>query len=212
MKRLLIIGAGGFGREMFGAAREAAGYGTEFGIGGFLDARPDALADFAGYPAVVGDPATYAPGPDDVFVTALGDLAARRRCAEAVEARGGVFIAIVHRSAWLGPNVSVGPGSFIAQNAVLTADVRVGRHVAVFQSTSIGHDTTLADFSHVYAQCSLGGAVKVGEGVRVFPGSVVVPRRTLGAGATVGAGSTVILNVPAGETVFGSPAAPIGRI
>ena len=40
MNRLLIVGAGGFGREMFAAAREAVGYGTTFEIKGFLDAKP----------------------------------------------------------------------------------------------------------------------------------------------------------------------------
>ena len=37
MTNLIIIGAGGFGREMFGAAREAVGFGEQFRIKGFLD-------------------------------------------------------------------------------------------------------------------------------------------------------------------------------
>ena len=47
MKHLVIVGAGGFGREMFGAAREAIGFGNEFDIKGFLDAKPTALDGFA---------------------------------------------------------------------------------------------------------------------------------------------------------------------
>lgn len=209
MKHLLIVGAGGFGREMFGAAREAVGYGTEFDIAGFLDARPDALAGFVGYPPVVGTPEGREIGPDDVFITALGDIAARRRCAEIIERRGGKFISIVHRTASLGPGVRVGEGSFIAHNVVLTADVSVGRHACVFHNTSIGHDTTLGDFSHVYAQCAIGGVVRIGEGAAVYPGARIVPRRTVGEGAVVGIGSVVVLNVPAHTTVFGNPAAPV---
>lgn len=209
MKHLVIVGAGGFGREMFGAAREAVGYGTAFDVKGFLDAKAGALDGFAGYPPVVGDPATYAPAADDVFVTALGSIAARRRCVAALEAKGAVFVAVVHRTATLGPNVSVGAGSFIAPHVSLTADVRVGRHVSVFHSSSIGHDSTLGDFSHVYAQCSVGGGVAVGEGAAIYPGSVVVPRRKIGAGAVVGAGSTVFIDVEPGVTVLGCPAAPI---
>lgn len=209
MKRLIIIGAGGFGREAYGVARDAVGYGVEFDVKGFLDANARALDGFSGYPAILGDPMAYVPQPDDVFVTALGSVAARRACVAALEAKGGEFIAIVHRSAWLGPNVTVGAGSFVSNNVVLTADIRVGRHVCIFQGTSVGHDAVLGDFSHVYAQCALGGGVKVGEGARVYPGAVVVPRRTIGAEAVVGAGSTVLLNVPAGVTVFGNPAAPV---
>ena len=209
MKHLVIIGAGGFGREMFGAATGAVGYGTEFDVKGFLDDRADALDGFKGYPPIVGTPGSYVPAVDDVFISALGDVTSRRRCVALVEERGGKFISVVHRSASLGPNVTVGAGSFVAHNAVLTADVTVGQHACVFHGSSIGHDTVLGDFSHVYAQCSIGGSVRLEEGAVVYPGAVVTPRRTIGKGAVVGAGSTVILNVRAGTTVFGSPAAPV---
>lgn len=209
MRHLVIIGAGGFGREMFGAAREAVGYGTAFDIRGFLDARPDALDGFAGYPPVIGAPETYVPQADDVFITALGNLDSRRRCAGSIESRGGRFVSVIHRTAILGPNVTVGDGSFVAPNAVLTADVAVGRHACVFHMSSIGHDTVLGDFSHVYAQCAIGGAVRIGTGAIVYPGAVVMPRRTIGKNAVVGANATVVLNVPEGVTVFGSPAAPV---
>ena len=79
----------------------------------------------------------------------------------------------------------------------------------MFHSSSVGHDAVLGDFSHVYAQCSVGGAVKVGEGAAVYPGSVVAPRRKIGAGAVVGAGSAVFVDVDPGVTVLGNPAAPL---
>lgn len=206
MKNLLIIGAGGFGREMFGAAREAIGYGEQFRIKGFLDGNPAALDGFAGYPEIIGTPETYEIEDGDVFVTALGSIESRRRCAGMIESRGGAFIPIVHRSASLGPNVTVGDGSFIAHNVVLTADVKVGRHSCVFHGTVIGHDTVLGDYSHVYSLVSIGGGVDVGDGASVFPGAKVVPRVKIGDGATVGIGSTVVRDVDAGITVFGSPA------
>ena len=209
MNRLLIVGAGGFGREMFAAAREAVGYGTTFEIKGFLDAKPTALDGFAGYPPIVGSPDTYEPGRYDVFVTALGSIASRRRCVESLEAKGAKFVSIVHRTATIGQNVLIGEGSFIAPHVSITADVCVGRHVSVFHSSSIGHDSELCDFSHVYAQCSIGGGVKVGEGAVVYPGSVVVPRRGIGAGAVVGAGSVVFVDVDPGVTVIGNPAVPM---
>lgn len=206
MKNLVIVGAGGFGREMFGAAREAVGFGERFVIKGFLDGNPAALDGFSGYPGIIGTPETYRIEPDDVFVTALGSIASRRRCAGMIEARGGVFIPIIHRSASLGPNVSVGAGAFVAHNAVLTADVSVGRHACVFHGTVVGHDTALGDYSHLYSLVSVGGGVKVGEGAAVFPGAKVVPRVSIGDNATVGIGSTVIRDVAPGITVFGTPA------
>ena len=206
MKNLVIIGAGGFGREMFAAAREAVDYGETFRIKGFLDGNPAALDGFCGYPEIIGAPETYEIADDDVFVSALGSIAARRRCVAMVEGRGGRFIPIVHRTASLGPNVTVGEGSFIAHNAVLTADVSVGRHSCVFHGSVIGHDASLADYTHVYSLVSIGGGVRVEEGASVFPGARIVPRVTIGNGATVGIGSAVLRDVAPGTTVFGVPA------
>ena len=206
MRHLVIIGAGGFGRELYGIARESLGYGVAFDVKGFLDARRDALAGFAGYPPVVGSPEDYVPAADDVFVAALGDIASRRRCVAALEARGAKFQALVHRSASLGPNAVVGGGAVIAQGAFVSADAVVGRHACVFQNSIIGHDARVGDFAHVYSLCALGGGVTLGEGAVVYPGAQVVPRRTIGADAVVGTGSVVLLNVRAGETVFGNPA------
>lgn len=209
MKRLLIVGAGGFGREMCAAAWDAVGCGETFAVAGFLDARPDALAGFAGYPPIVGSPDDYVPRPDDVFITALGSVASRRRCAERLEARGAQFVSVVARTAWVGPNVTIGAGAYVAAGAVLTADIAVGRHACVFHNSSIGHDTTLGDYAHVYAQCAVGGGVRIGAGAVVYPGARIVPRRTIGDGAVVGVGAVVLLNVGAGETVFGNPARPV---
>ncbi|MGN0846478.1 MAG: acetyltransferase [Kiritimatiellia bacterium] len=212
MKHLIIIGAGGFGRELFGIARECVGYGTEFDVKGFLDARLDALKGFAGYPPVVGTPEDYVPEAGDVFITALGDIESRRYCAAAVESRGGTFISLVHKTASLGPNAVIGAGAFVAQNVFVSADTVVGRHACVFQGSIIGHDARIGDFAHVYSLCSLGGGVTVDEGAVVYPGSQIVPRRVIGANAVVGIGSVVLFNVAAGETVFGNPAKPVARV
>ena len=206
MRNLVIIGAGGFGREMFAAAREAIGFGERFRIKGFVDDNPHALDGFRDYPPIIGSTESYRMESDDVFVTALGNVETRKRCAEIVESRNGKFISIIHRTASLGPNVTVGDGSFIAHNVVLTADIKVGRHACIFHGSVIGHDTTLGDYSHVYSLVSIGGGVSVGERASIFPGARVVPRVAIGDGSTVGIGSVVVRSVKSGVTVFGVPA------
>lgn len=206
MKNLIIIGAGGFGREMFVAACEAVGYGSDFTIKGFLDGRPSALDGYSGYPKIIGTPETYQVESDDVFITALGSITARRRCASMIEEKGGKFISIIHRSASIGSNVIIGEGTFIAHNVVLTADIKVGNHSCVFHGSVIGHDTVLGDFTHVYSLVSIGGNVLIDNGASVFPGARIVPRVKIGEGATVGIGSVVMRNVAPEITVFGVPA------
>ena len=77
MKHLVIIGAGGYGREMYGAALGSVGYGTEFDVKGYLDGNAAALNGFAGYPSIIGSPETNVPESDDAFITALGSITRR---------------------------------------------------------------------------------------------------------------------------------------
>lgn len=209
MKNLVIVGAGGFGREIASAAKTVVGYGTAFVLKGFLDANPSALDGFDGYPPVLGTPEDYAMAPDDVFFVALGNVTTRRRIVDLIAARGGRFLTLVHPMASLGDNVSVGEGSYIAHHAVLTADIVLGRNVCVFHQTVVGHDCRIGDCSHVSSQVFLGGGVRVGSEVVIHPGVKVAPFKRIGDGAVLGIGSVVIANVRERQTVFGIPAQPI---
>ena len=209
MKNLIIVGAGGFGREMFAAALGAVGYGTEFAVGGFLDDNPRALDSFGGYPKVISSPREYEPSCNDVFITAVGSIQLRRDLVAAIESRGGVFVSVIHKTAFIGVNVKISSGSFIAPGVSLTSDISIGSHVCVFHNASVGNDTVIGDYSHVYAQCAIGGAVKIGTGVSIYPGAVVTPRRKVGDGAVIGALSAVFADVPPDMRVLGNPAVPL---
>ena len=75
--RLVIVGAGGFGREVARWAGAVAPTDRDWELGAFLDANPDALARYDVPWAIVGDPATYQPRPTDRFICAIGDRDAR---------------------------------------------------------------------------------------------------------------------------------------
>ena len=209
MKHLIIIGAGGFGREIASAAKACLGYGTDFTLKGFLDRDPSALDAFTGYPPLLGAPEGYQIQPDDVFFIALGNLTLRRRNVDLITSKGGRFQTLIHPTASLGQNVEIGEGCYIAHNTVLTADIKVGRNVCVFHGTVIGHDGRIGDCSHVSSLVFLGGGVRLGEGVTLHPGVRVAPFKTIGAGATVGIGSVVLSNIRPNTTVFGVPAQDI---
>ncbi|MCA9041692.1 MAG: hypothetical protein KDA65_15170, partial [Planctomycetaceae bacterium] len=79
-KQLLIIGAGGLGREVLAWAIDASNLSeTGWNVAGFLDSNRKALDGYplpAGY-TVVGDPKTYQPTSNEVFVCAIGDPAVK---------------------------------------------------------------------------------------------------------------------------------------
>lgn len=227
MKELIIIGAGGFGREVLMMALDNPAYGMHWRIKGFLDSRGGILHTFAtrseelpyameysqekrdhyrrDYP-VLGDPLTYAPKMDDVFICAQGAPTDRRQFCEPIIVKGGHFIRLVHPLAAVSAFASIGPGSIIGLYASVAPDVRIGRCVTVGSYTSLGHDVTISDWAEIGSKCALAGRVSVGEAARVHTGAIVLPGIDVGSHSTVGAGSVVFGNVRAGTTVMGNPA------
>jgi sugar O-acyltransferase (sialic acid O-acetyltransferase NeuD family) len=206
MKNLIVIGASGMGREIYLFAFECHGYGREYRVKGFLDDRPHILDGYRGYGPILGTVEEYPVQPSDVFVCAVGDPHARKKYAELIQQRGGVFQTLVHKRTGIYGTTRLGEGCIVEADVHISTDVKLGRCSVVFGFTTIGHDVVVGDYCHLGAASFLGGNVTLGECVTVHPGGKIVPGRRIGAGATVGAGSVVIRDVTPGDTVFGVPA------
>ena len=59
MKNLLIIGARGFGREVFDISTQTKEYNNDWIIKGFLDDKVDALEGFNNYPSIISSVEDY---------------------------------------------------------------------------------------------------------------------------------------------------------
>jgi sugar O-acyltransferase (sialic acid O-acetyltransferase NeuD family) len=204
-QRLIILGAGGFGREVCTWAIQSEG-SAPWRVYGFLDERPAALSGFD-YPVrVLGSASEYVPGPDDVFLCAIGDSQVKRKCCEGMRRKGGSFTTLVHPTALIGRNVQIGVGCIIGPYTQLSCDVTLGNHVAFGTHSNTAHDTRIGDYAQVSGSCEINGAAVLEEGVFLGSHATVLPRARVGAWAFVGAGSVVLRKVRAGSKVFGNPA------
>src|SRR5436309_1561056 len=96
LPQLVIIGAGGFGREMLAWARQSIQFEREWTIKGFIDDNPRTL-DGKNTPApLLGSIGDHQPQPDEVFVCALGVPKIKRVCCELLENRGARFATLIH--------------------------------------------------------------------------------------------------------------------
>lgn len=206
MKQLVIIGAGGFGREVLDWARQAEAHGRDWRVKGFLDDNPRALDGRAVDVPLLGSIAEHLPDAEEVFVCALGNVTAKRRCVTALRERGAAFARVIHRTAVVSPRAALGEGVILCPGSIVTAEARVGDFVGVNLHSTIAHDAVVGDWCQLHCHVDITGGVVLGEGVLVGSHASIQPGVRVGAGAIVGVGAIVTRDVPAGATVYGPPA------
>lgn len=206
MKQLYILGAGGFGREVFNWAEQHPDCGKAWDIRGFVDDNPDALQSFDYPVGVVSSVAACQPGPNDLFLCGIGQVEVKQRLVERLKAKGATFLTLAHPTAIIGRNVTLGEGTVLCPRVILTCDIRLGAFVTVNCASIAGHDVVVGDWTTINGGCELTGGVQVGEKAFFGTHALTRPGVQIGAGATIGLGSAVISNVPAGGRVIGVPA------
>jgi len=208
MKNLIIIGCGGFAREIYWYAKKSFGSGVDWQIKGFLDGDVKlSAADYELLPEkVLGDVNSYEICPDDVFTCAVGTPKVRKILSEKILARGGKFINIISTLAEIIPTAKIGRGVIVAPFVGISERAQIGDFVALNAQTIIGHDAHIGNFSCVMPHVAVSGGCKVGAEVFIGSGAVILPKAKVGDGATIGAGCVVLKKIKAGSTVFGNPA------
>ncbi len=205
MKHLLIIGARGFGREVYSAFINTEPFLLhQIDVKGFLDDKADSLDGVAGdWPPIIGSVEDYIVQEDDVFFCALGDPKWRKHYADIISEKGGHFISIVHSKAYVNRNAEIGEGCFIGSFTSISTNVRIGSHVVILSYADLGHDSRIGDFSSIESYVFLGGYAAVGQLSIIHTKASIIPHKSVGDYCVVGHGSVVIKHVKTGLHVLG---------
>lgn len=202
--RILIIGAGGFGRELWHWIRSAGGPTARL-VAGFLDRDPRRLDGHGIDRPILGDPAMFRPGADDGFLLAIGIPGVRRAVADDLVSRGARLLSFVHPTAVVAPTARIGDGAIICPLAVVSDSVSLGRCTLVNYHASLGHDATTGDYCVLSPNAALGGAAHLGDDVFLGLSASVGPGRRIGSRSKVAANSAALADVPADALVVGVP-------
>lgn len=207
VSRIIIVGAGGFGREVLHWARDAwPDHATK--IAGFLSADAARLDGHDSGLPILGDPESFQPQAGDGLLLAIGIPETRRHVAESLLAKNADFLTLIHPTAIIAPTASVGLGSIICPYAIVSDAARLGRFVLLNYHTSLGHDAVAGDFATLSPYATLGGGAMIEEDVFMGMHASVGPGKKIGARSKVSANSCALSDALADCLVFGAP----GRI
>jgi len=206
---LVVIGAGGFGRETVEAVRALNAVGACWRLAGYLDDDPARHGTAIDGVPVLGGTGELGSMPDTSVVVCTGrpdNYHSRPRIVEALGLPPERYATIIHPSASVATTSGVGPGTVLLAHAVLTAAVTVGSHVAVMPHVVLTHDDIVGDFTTIASGACLGGNVRVGPCAYIGAGALVREDRSIGSCALVGMGAVVTRDIPPGEVWAGVPA------
>lgn len=196
MKRLIIVGAGGHGKVVADNAAK----------NGYTDIRfvdDHASGGCMGFPIVgrCADLVQLNDGDTD-FVIGIGNNAVREEVARRYDVN---WVTLIHPSAQIGLQVSIGRGTVVMAGAVINACAAIGEHCIINTGAIVEHDNVLGDFVHISPGAALGGTVTIGALTHVGIGAAVRNNIQICGKAAIGAGAVVVKNIQDSGTYVGVP-------
>lgn len=194
--RLIIIGAGGHGKVIADNALKN-GY-TDIC---FVD--DNATNDCMGFPVIgiTADIRDFDDGNTN-FIIGVGNNETRKRIAEQYDVN---WIALIHPSAQIGKDVSIGKGSVVMAGAVINTSARIGNHCIINTGAIVEHDNRIDDFVHISPRAALAGSVHIGERTHIGIGSAVSNNIEICDQCIIGAGAVVVKDISNRGTYVGVP-------
>lgn len=208
MKNIVIVGAGGFGRDTKTVIDAINSIENKYSILGYYDdgKLPNTpINDLK----VLGTIKDLAQSKDKLHVAiAIANPFIREKIAnELIKNSNLIFPNIIHpNNLPLADYTTFGIGNIVCDIVGISCNVNINNFCIINTLCSIGHDTKLHDYVSIMPGVNVSGEVILHKKVYLGVGSTVINQVTVNKNVTVGAGAVVVSNITNDITVVGVPA------
>lgn len=216
VKDIIIIGAGGFGREVQWLIerinekeKEKTGEAA-WNILGYVDDGMEAGTMVNDYPVLGGTDDLLKSEKGTAVVCAIGAAAVREKLVKKIR-KNPVFTFpnLVDPSVQMSKRIDLGEGNLICAGNILTVNISIADFCIINLDCTFGHDIKMDSFVTVYPGVHISGCVCVGTCSELGTGSQIIQGKQIGKHVIVGAGSVVVKDIPDDCTAVGNPCNPI---
>ena len=204
MYNIIIVGAGGFGREVYLWAKDSFPK-DQYTIKGFLDDNPRILDNYNININIIGNLDNYEIKNQDRFLFAVGDIDIKKSLIVRLKRRGAKFLTLIHPGAIVANTAKIGEGAIICPFCLVSDNVLLEDFVMMNVYSSCGHDVKVGSYSILSPYATLNGFVILEDEVFLGTHATVIPYKKVGCKSKISANSVVMRDVPANKMVFGVP-------
>ncbi len=210
MKNIVIIGAGGFGREVKTIIDAVNKVEKTYNFIGYYDDGIEKGSMINNFP-VLGNLSDLNVTEEEVSVLlGVGDPTTKSKIIAVLTNSKLDFPTLIHPSVQISDDdVTISNGCIICGGTIITCNIKIGSFVTLNLMCTVGHDTLIDDFSSFMPSVNISGEVHIQEKVYVGTGAKIINQLTIGTATIVGAGAVVSKSLPEYCTAVGIPAKPI---
>lgn len=206
MKKIIIVGAGGQGKNVSLLIEQIGGWE----ILGFIDDDPEKKGIFVrGYP-VLGNIKEALSSMDEISIAlAIGNTNITERIINQIKSLNKKinFPNLIHPQVFISEkDIQMGKGNIVNAGVVFTTDIIIGNYNYFNRCCSISHDVEVGDYCYIHSGVHLSGKSKINDKVWLGVNSTIIQRLNVGKGALIGAGTVVVKNVEDNAVMVGNPA------
>ncbi|MBB4120090.1 sugar O-acyltransferase (sialic acid O-acetyltransferase NeuD family) [Mesonia hippocampi] len=210
VKKIVIIGAGGFGREVKVLIDQLNQERNLYEIEGFYDDAENLPEIINGLP-LLGKIDNLLEREENIEVAiGIGIPEIKKQIISRFKGRCNFnFPVLIHPSVYIGDDVKIGRGSIICAGNIITCNINIGAFVTLNLSCTTGHDTLISNYCSFMPSVNISGEVQISENVYVGTGAKIINLLSIGENTVIGAGAVVAKSLPSNCTAVGIPAKPI---
>lgn len=193
LQRIIIIGAGGFGREMLRFIKTLNAIKPTWEVAGFIDDNKTPGEVINGIKVLGGTGYLAGVTEKTAAVIAIALPGIRKKIKQTILNPNIYFPALMHPSAIIDDRdcITIGEGSILCAGTILTTNITIGKFVLVNLCTTINHDAVINDFSTVMPGVNISTGAQVGEGCYIGTGSKISKPEKIASWQTLSAGTII---------------------